>query len=104
MIITLNLTSLFVIIVIVIVVANSVEYHDEYDDEYETNVEPLERNQSIDIYQEMLKIVEKNNLKYNKIIQNQCNFFTKENKKDFELKYESSKPIPIPYKINQKVN
>ena len=100
MITTLNLTSLFVIIVIVIVVTNSVEY----DDEYETNVEPVERNQSIDIYQEMLKILEKNNLKYNKIIQNQSNFFTKENKKDFELKYESSKPIPIPYKINQKVN
>ena len=100
MITTLNLTSLFVIIVIVIVVTNSNE--DEY--EYETNFEPVERNQSIDIYQEMLKILEKNNLKYNKIIQNQSNFFTKENKKDFELKYESSKPIPIPYKINQKVN
>jgi hypothetical protein len=96
MIITLNLTSLFVIIVIVIVVDNSNE--DASDDEYETNFEPVERNQSIDIYQEMLKIVEKNNLKYNKIIQNQSNFLTKENKKDFELKYESSKPIPIPYK------
>jgi DNA replication initiation complex subunit (GINS family) len=87
----LSLTSLCVIVGIV-VVANENEKKVFYDNP--TNLYEEEEN----IYEEIIKIINKNNIQYNKF--SETNMYSQKCKSDSHPNYAASKPIRIPYKTN----
>ena len=80
----LNLHSTCVIVITVVVVAKNMNDSEEQKQEEETDCKMQ------NIYDEMLKIVAKNNMYYNKMNRH---IFTSNS-----TKYTASSPIPIPYK------
>ena len=95
---TLTLLCAIVAIVTVVVVANSNNTQDENDNDNET--QEVHNNETINIYDEMIKIIHKNDTYYDKFSKNI--FFSQKNKLPIQSKYTASLPIPIPipYKKN----
>jgi hypothetical protein len=58
------------------------------------------KNETINVYEEMIQIIQKNELYYDKFRNNFRNnyIFFQKNKNSVQSKYTTSLPIPIPYK------